>query len=176
MSAAAAAAVNVVRVTRNGHFEPFYWVNWHFLRFFGGFSLISSGHPVYRRPNASPIELVFVGRCFVLFLLAISVAWIPVLQKFGQAQLFVYVQVISNFFQPPIAAVFVLGIIWHRVTEPVSLFQGDQKWSFWAIFFGKLAFLETFWPVFHQFHLVTLLFSSFWKTERFLASATQSYH
>ena len=41
-----------IRTTRNGHFEPFYSVNWHFwkrfghfLETFGSFSLISSGHP-----------------------------------------------------------------------------------------------------------------------------------
>ena len=60
-------------------------------------------------------------RSFVVLLLAISIVWIPIIQQFHNAQLFVYVQVISAFFQPPIAAVFVLAMLWHRVTEPVSL-------------------------------------------------------
>ena len=58
-------------------------------------------------------------RSFVVLLLAISIVWIPIIQQFHNAQLFVYVQVISAFFQPPIAAVFVLAMLWHRVTEPV---------------------------------------------------------
>jgi len=32
-------------VTRNVHFEPFYWVIWHFLKTFDLFSSIWSGHP-----------------------------------------------------------------------------------------------------------------------------------
>ena len=31
-------------VTRNGHFEPFYSMNWHFWQLFGHFSLNSSGY------------------------------------------------------------------------------------------------------------------------------------
>lgn len=64
----------------------------------------------------------FFFRSFVVLLLAISIVWIPIIQQFHNAQLFVYVQVISAFFQPPIAAVFVLAMLWHRVTEPVRLY------------------------------------------------------
>ena len=56
-------------------------------------------------------------------MLAISIAWIPVITKYSNAQLFVYVQVVSNFFQPPIAAVFVLAMLWHRLTEKVIFFH-----------------------------------------------------
>jgi len=56
-------------------------------------------------------------------MLAISIAWIPVITKYSNAQLFVYVQVVSNFFQPPIAAVFVLAMLWHRLTEKVIFFS-----------------------------------------------------
>ena len=63
---------------------------------------------------------IFCFRAFIVVLLAISIAWIPIIQRFSNAQLFVYIQVISAFFQPPIAAVFVLAMLWHRITEPVS--------------------------------------------------------
>lgn len=80
-----------------------------------------------RRKNASPLELVVVGRAFIVVLLAISIAWIPIIQRFSNAQLFVYIQVISAFFQPPIAAVFVLAMLWHRITEPGA---------FWSLMIG----------------------------------------
>ena len=63
-----------------------------------------------------------IFRSFVVLMLAISIAWIPVITKYSNAQLFVYVQVVSNFFQPPIAAVFVLAMLWHRLTEKVIFF------------------------------------------------------
>mgnify|MGYP001225309809 CR=1 FL=1 len=66
------------------------------------------------------LEIFFCFRAFIVVLLAISIAWIPIIQRFSNAQLFVYIQVISAFFQPPIAAVFVLAMLWHRITEPVS--------------------------------------------------------
>ena len=52
-------------------------------------------------------------------MLAISIAWIPIIQQYKNAQLFVYVQVVSNFFQPPIAAIFLMAMLWKRTTEPV---------------------------------------------------------
>lgn len=87
------------------------------------------------RKNPSPIEMVFVGRSFVVVLLAIAIAWIPVITRYSNAQLFVYVQVISNFFQPPIAAIFVLAMLWHRTTEPGA---------FWGLMTGFVIGLVRF--------------------------------
>jgi hypothetical protein len=67
-----------------------------------------------------PLIAIVSFRCFVLILLGVSIAWIPVITRFSNAQLFVYIQVISNFFQPPIAAIFVLAMLWHRINEPVK--------------------------------------------------------
>ncbi|XP_042863337.1 sodium/glucose cotransporter 4-like [Penaeus japonicus] len=66
----------------------------------------------------SDTELLFVGRLFVLFLVVISVIWIPVIQNSGNSQLFHYIQAISSFLAPPICAVYVLAIFWPRTNEP----------------------------------------------------------
>ncbi|XP_050731736.1 sodium/glucose cotransporter 5-like [Eriocheir sinensis] len=63
-------------------------------------------------------ELLVVGRLFVVVLVAISVIWIPVIQNTGSSQLFTYIQSISSFLAPPIAAVFILAVFWPRATEP----------------------------------------------------------
>jgi len=79
------------------------------------------------RRKPSDTELLVVGRTFVIFLVAISIAWIPIITKFNSSQLFVYIQAISNFLSPQVAAVFLLGVFWKRTNE-----QG----AFWGLIFG----------------------------------------
>ncbi|XP_047497066.1 sodium/glucose cotransporter 5-like [Penaeus chinensis] len=74
-------------------------------------------------------ELLFVGRVFVLVLVAISVIWIPVIQNSGNSQLFHYIQSISSFLAPPICAVYVLAIFWPRTNE---------AGAFWGLMTGLL--------------------------------------
>ena len=45
------------------------------------------------RRKPSETELLLVGRSFVIILVAISIAWIPIITKFNSSQLFVYIQV-----------------------------------------------------------------------------------
>ena len=45
------------------------------------------------RNKPSETELLVVGRTFVIFLVAVSIAWIPIIQNFNSSQLFVYIQV-----------------------------------------------------------------------------------
>ncbi|XP_062035914.1 sodium/myo-inositol cotransporter 2 isoform X6 [Lepus europaeus] len=81
------------------------------------------------RPRASEKELMIVGRVFVLLLVLVSVLWIPVVQASQGGQLFVYIQAISSYLQPPVAMVFVLGCFWKRANE---------KGAFWGLVLGLL--------------------------------------
>ncbi|XP_033643103.1 sodium/myo-inositol cotransporter 2-like [Asterias rubens] len=63
------------------------------------------------------LELMIVGRVFVLVLVCVSVLWVPVVQQSQGGQLFQYIQEISAYLSPPIASVFVLGIAWERINE-----------------------------------------------------------
>ncbi|XP_005090987.2 sodium/glucose cotransporter 4 [Aplysia californica] len=69
------------------------------------------------RKKASEFEILVVGRLFVIVLVVISLLWIPVIKASQGSQLFVYIQEISSFLQPPLCAVFVLGLFWHRLNE-----------------------------------------------------------
>nr|KAF6294918.1 solute carrier family 5 member 11 [Pipistrellus kuhlii] len=69
------------------------------------------------RPRASERELMIVGRLFVLLLVLVSILWIPVIQASQGGQLFIYIQSISSYLQPPVAVVFILGCFWRRSTE-----------------------------------------------------------
>lgn len=56
----------------------------------------------------------------MLLLIGVSIAWVPVVQSAQSGQLFDYIQSITSYLGPPIAAVFLLGIFCKRVNEQVS--------------------------------------------------------
>ncbi|KAM8829084.1 sodium/glucose cotransporter 1 [Spinachia spinachia] len=69
------------------------------------------------RRRASEKELMIAGRLFMLALIGVSIAWIPVVQSAQSGQLFDYIQSITSYLTPPVAAVFVLAIFCKRVNE-----------------------------------------------------------
>lgn len=56
----------------------------------------------------------------MLALIGVSIAWIPIVQSAQSGQLFDYIQSITSYLAPPIAAVFTLAIFCKRVNEAVS--------------------------------------------------------
>ncbi|XP_051570108.1 sodium/myo-inositol cotransporter 2-like [Myxocyprinus asiaticus] len=81
------------------------------------------------RRTASEWELMIVGRVFVLVLVVVSVLWIPLVQASQGGQLFIYIQSISMYLQPPITVVFLTGCFWKRTNE---------KGAFWGLMLGML--------------------------------------
>ncbi|CAI9152220.1 unnamed protein product [Rangifer tarandus platyrhynchus] len=79
------------------------------------------------RRNATEQELMVVGRVFVVFLVVISILWIPIIQSSNSGQLFDYIQSVTSYLAPPITALFLLAIFCKRVTEPGA---------FWGLLFG----------------------------------------
>uniref|UniRef100_A0A8C6UU83 Sodium/glucose cotransporter 1 n=1 Tax=Neogobius melanostomus TaxID=47308 RepID=A0A8C6UU83_9GOBI len=69
------------------------------------------------RGSASERELMIAGRVFIVFLIGVSIAWIPVVQNAQSGQLFDYIQSITSYLTPPVAAVFLLAIFCKRVNE-----------------------------------------------------------
>lgn len=60
-------------------------------------------------------------RLWVVFIVAVSVAWLPVVQAAQGGQLFDYIQSVSSYLAPPVSAVFVLALFVPRVNEKVSV-------------------------------------------------------
>ncbi|XP_042766082.1 solute carrier family 5 member 4 isoform X3 [Panthera leo] len=79
------------------------------------------------RKQASEKELLITGRLFIILLIAISILWVPLVQVSQNGQLFHYIESISSYLGPPIAAVFLLAIFCKRVNE-----QG----AFWGLVIG----------------------------------------
>ena len=75
------------------------------------------------RKNASEKELMIVGRVFVLVLIGVSVAWIPIVMQNQTGSLFIYIQMVGSYFQPPICAVYIMGIFMPSVNE-IGAFWG----------------------------------------------------
>ncbi|KAM4527114.1 sodium/glucose cotransporter 1 [Odontesthes bonariensis] len=74
------------------------------------------------RPAAKEKELMIAGRVFILVLIGVSIAWIPVVQSAQSGQLFDYIQSITSYLAPPVAAVYMLAIFCKRVNEPGAFF------------------------------------------------------
>jgi SSS family solute:Na+ symporter len=66
------------------------------------------------RPDASERRLVLVGQLTTAVLVVFGLAWIP-LMKLISGQLYQYLQSVQAYIAPPIAAVFLIGIMWKRV-------------------------------------------------------------
>ena len=52
----------------------------------------------------------------------IGVVWIPVIQGMQGTQMYIYIQAISAYLAPPIAAVYLTAILWKRANESVRMF------------------------------------------------------
>ncbi|XP_023580046.1 sodium/glucose cotransporter 4 isoform X2 [Octodon degus] len=79
------------------------------------------------RRRATEQELMVVGRVFVVFLVGVSILWIPIIQSSSSGQLFDYIQSVTSYLAPPITALFLLAIFCRRITEPGA---------FWGLMFG----------------------------------------
>ncbi|KAJ0005611.1 hypothetical protein NQD34_015505 [Periophthalmus magnuspinnatus] len=76
------------------------------------------------RRKASPHELLVVGRLFVVFMVGISIAWVPVIIDMQGGQTYLYIQEVAGYLSPPIAALFLLGVFWKRCNEKGAFWGG----------------------------------------------------
>jgi SSS family solute:Na+ symporter len=71
---------------------------------------------VYKRfqPAASERHLVTIGQVSTALLVGFGLLWIPIM-KLISGQLYQYLQSVQAYISPPIAAVFLIGVLWKRV-------------------------------------------------------------
>ncbi|XP_018649694.1 inositol transporter [Schistosoma mansoni] len=69
------------------------------------------------RKKAKNMEIMVVSRIFVIVLILLSIAWIPVIQEFQGSQLYIYIQGVSAYLAPPVASVYLCAILNKRTTE-----------------------------------------------------------
>lgn len=76
------------------------------------------------RKKASQRELLIVGRMFVMLMVGISIAWVPVIIDMQGGQTYLYIQEVAGYLSPPIAALFLLGVFWKRCNEKGAFWGG----------------------------------------------------
>src|SRR5438132_5378519 len=71
---------------------------------------------VYRklRPGATEERLVAVGRATTVLLVGLGLLWIPFM-KYISPQIYIYLQSVQAYIAPPIAACFLLGVLYPRL-------------------------------------------------------------
>jgi SSS family solute:Na+ symporter len=66
------------------------------------------------RPQASERQLVGFGRIATGLMIVLGLLWVPFIHLIS-SQLYVYLQSVQGYISPPIAACFILGILWPRL-------------------------------------------------------------
>jgi Na+/proline symporter len=76
---------------------------------------------IYRqfKKKASNKELMIVGRLFVIFMVCIGIAWIPIIKNMQGAQMYIYIQSVAAYLAPPIGTVYTIAVLWKRANEKV---------------------------------------------------------
>ena len=103
------------------------------------------------KPNASEKELVFVGRLATAVLVIFGILWVPFI-KYLSSQIYIYLQSVQAYISPPIAAVFILGILWKRV---------NAKGAIWSLITG--AIVGAFRLIVELLFKAGKISGSFWK-------------
>jgi SSS family solute:Na+ symporter len=77
---------------------------------------------VYKRlaPHHSERRLVVVGQAATVLMVLFGLAWIPLMDVIS-GQLYVYLQSVQAYISPPIAAVFLIGVLWARANARGAL-------------------------------------------------------
>uniref|UniRef100_H2YLZ7 Solute carrier family 5 member 1 n=1 Tax=Ciona savignyi TaxID=51511 RepID=H2YLZ7_CIOSA len=122
------------------------------------------------RPKAKTREQMIVGRVFILVMVGISIAWVPIIQAFSDGSLFDYIQSITSFLAPPITAVFVMAVFWPRLNEPgtfwgltlgiiIGLVRMILEFAIGSPACGKPEFRPTILYKVHYLYFAMILFS-----------------
>ena len=51
----------------------------------------------------------------------LGIIWIPIMEKIGGGVMYQYLQNVQSYIAPPVAAVFILGIVWKRVNSKAAI-------------------------------------------------------
>src|SRR6201982_984807 len=72
------------------------------------------------KPDATELQLVGFGRVMTGFMVILGLAWVPFIHLIS-SQLYIYLQSVQGYISPPIAACFILGILWARLNADDSI-------------------------------------------------------
>ena len=73
------------------------------------------------KPNESEKKLLNIGKLATTVIVILGIIWIPIMEKIGGGVMYQYLQNVQSYIAPPVAAVFILGIIWKRVNSQAAI-------------------------------------------------------
>ena len=73
------------------------------------------------RPDKSEESLIRIGKIATAIIVLLGIIWIPIMDKIGGGVMYQYLQNVQSYIAPPVTAVFLLGIIWKRVTSDAAI-------------------------------------------------------
>ena len=78
---------------------------------------------IYKKisPNSSEKKLLNIGKVATTIMVVMGIIWIPIMERIGGGVLYQYLQSVQSYIAPPVAAVFLLGITWKRVTPDAAI-------------------------------------------------------
>ena len=78
---------------------------------------------IYKKlnPKKSEKSLLKTGKIATGFIVLLGILWIPIMEKIGGGVMYQYLQNIQSYIAPPVAAVFLLGILWKRVNSQAAI-------------------------------------------------------
>ncbi len=73
------------------------------------------------KPEMSEKSLINIGKIATAGIVLLGIIWIPVMEKIGGGVMYQYLQNVQSYIAPPVTAVFLLGILWKRVTSDAAI-------------------------------------------------------
>ena len=66
-------------------------------------------------------SLINIGKIATAIIVVLGIIWIPIMDKIGGGVMYQYLQNVQSYIAPPVTAVFLLGILWKRVTSDAAI-------------------------------------------------------
>ena len=73
------------------------------------------------KPDMSEKSLLNIGKIATAVIVILGVVWIPIMENIGGGVMYQYLQNVQSYIAPPVTAVFLLGILWKRVTSDAAI-------------------------------------------------------
>lgn len=77
---------------------------------------------IYKRlyPDADEFKIVNVGKVATMTIVILGLIWVPFINLF-EGGVIDYLQLIQSFFAPPLAAIFLVGVLWKRANAQAAM-------------------------------------------------------
>ena len=73
------------------------------------------------KPEMSEKSLINIGKIATAIIVILGIIWIPIMDKIEWGLCYQYLQNVQSYIAPPVTAVFLLGLLWKRITSDAAI-------------------------------------------------------